>query len=144
MGPVRNGVFYFWIFLNETWHMCRWAWKNNNLKVSLKLRSWTNFTASRSWRKYFFTIVCRIWLVKTATECLSLVPRRKGMDFYRASNSREWGALWIGAVCRGCVYFAKFFADTRNFWSFKSPSTILIILQINIFQQVVWVQDMKN
>jgi hypothetical protein len=33
---------------------------------------------------------------------LSLVPRRKGMGYYRASNSREWRALWIGAVCRGC------------------------------------------
>jgi hypothetical protein len=28
--------FIFWIFFNETWHICRWAWKNNNLKVSLK------------------------------------------------------------------------------------------------------------
>jgi hypothetical protein len=23
MGPVRNGVFYFWIFLNEIWYICR-------------------------------------------------------------------------------------------------------------------------
>jgi hypothetical protein len=36
MGPVRNGIFYFWIFFNETGHIRRWAWKNNNLKVSLK------------------------------------------------------------------------------------------------------------
>jgi hypothetical protein len=36
MGPVRNGIFYFWIFFNETWHVRRWASKNNNLKVSLK------------------------------------------------------------------------------------------------------------
>jgi hypothetical protein len=90
---------------------CRWNYE--------KLRPWTNFTASRSWRKYLFTIVCRvwvqfygictrwtifllIWLVKTATECVSLVPRRKGMDFYRASNSSSWGAAVEGAVCRGC------------------------------------------
>jgi hypothetical protein len=100
---------------------CRWNY------IYKKLGSWTNFTASRSWRKYFFTIVCRvgvcnvyaekwvqiyrlfrwtrfllIWLVKTVTECLSLVPRRKGMDFYRASNSLSWGAAVEGAVCRGC------------------------------------------
>jgi hypothetical protein len=22
MGPVRNGIFYFWMFFNETWHIC--------------------------------------------------------------------------------------------------------------------------
>jgi hypothetical protein len=26
----------FWIFFNETRHICKWAWKNNNLKISLK------------------------------------------------------------------------------------------------------------
>jgi hypothetical protein len=31
-----------------------------------------------------------------------LVPRQKGMDFYRASNSWSWGAAVEGAVCRGC------------------------------------------
>jgi hypothetical protein len=25
MGPVRKGIFCFWIFFNETWHICRWA-----------------------------------------------------------------------------------------------------------------------
>jgi hypothetical protein len=35
-----------------------------------------------------------IWLVKTATDFESLVPRRKGMDFYRASNSQSWERLW--------------------------------------------------
>jgi hypothetical protein len=24
-GQVRNGVFYFGIFFNETWHICRWG-----------------------------------------------------------------------------------------------------------------------
>jgi hypothetical protein len=43
-----------------------------------------------------------IWLAKTATDFESLVPRRKGMDFYRASNSPSWGAAVEGAVCRGC------------------------------------------
>jgi hypothetical protein len=34
------------------------------------------------------------WL-KTATDFESLVPRRKGMNFYRASNSPSWGAaVW--------------------------------------------------
>jgi hypothetical protein len=33
------------------------------------------------------------WL-KTATDIESLVPRRKGMDFYRASNSQSWERLW--------------------------------------------------
>jgi hypothetical protein len=37
MGPVKNGVFYFKIFFNETFHICGWACKNNILKVSLKL-----------------------------------------------------------------------------------------------------------
>jgi hypothetical protein len=31
-----HGIFYFWIFFNETWQIRRWAWNNNNLKVSLK------------------------------------------------------------------------------------------------------------
>jgi hypothetical protein len=30
-------MFYFWIIFKETWHICRWAWTNINLKVSLKL-----------------------------------------------------------------------------------------------------------
>jgi hypothetical protein len=35
------------------------------------------------------------WLkTAAATDFVSLVPRRKGMDFYRASNSRVGGALW--------------------------------------------------
>jgi hypothetical protein len=85
---------------------CRWHYKNPS--------SWTNFTASRSWTKSFFTIVCRyrershrshtecvmcmqrngysftvffrwtrfllIWLVKTATDFESLVPRRKHVE----------------------------------------------------------------
>jgi hypothetical protein len=29
-------VFYFLIFCNETLHVCRWAWKNNDPIVSLK------------------------------------------------------------------------------------------------------------
>jgi hypothetical protein len=37
MGPAKNGVFYLWIFFNETWHIGRWAWKNNNLKDSLEI-----------------------------------------------------------------------------------------------------------
>jgi hypothetical protein len=36
--------------------ICEWCRWNDK-----KLRSWMNFTASRSWRKYFFTIVC--WVV---------------------------------------------------------------------------------
>jgi hypothetical protein len=40
------------------------------------------------------------WL-KTATDFELLVPRRKGMDFYRASYSPSWGAAVEGAVCRG-------------------------------------------
>jgi hypothetical protein len=106
-----------------------WQWNYENLS------SWTNFTASRSRRKSFFTIVCRYrgrshlshvecvmcmqrngysftvflgepdfcwfeWL-KTATDFESLVPRRKGMHFYRASNSPSWGAAVEGVVCRG-------------------------------------------
>jgi hypothetical protein len=45
--------------------------------------------------------------LKTATDFESLVPRGKGMDFYRASNSPSWGAAVEGAVCRawdeGCM-----------------------------------------
>jgi hypothetical protein len=103
---------------------CQWNYEN--------LSSWTNFTASRSWRKSFFTTVCRYrgcshlshaecvnvysftvflgepdfywfdWL-KPATDFESLVSCRKGMDFYRASNSPSWGAAVEGAVCRGWV-----------------------------------------
>jgi hypothetical protein len=40
------------------------------------------------------------WL-KTATDFESLVPHRKRIDFYRASNSPSWGAAMEGAVCRG-------------------------------------------
>jgi hypothetical protein len=38
MVPVRNGVFYFWIFFNEPWHISVDVHeKIINLKVSLKL-----------------------------------------------------------------------------------------------------------
>jgi hypothetical protein len=40
---------------------------------------------------------------KTATDFESLVPRRKGIDIYRARNSPSRGAAVEGAVCRGCV-----------------------------------------
>jgi hypothetical protein len=40
------------------------------------------------------------WL-KIATDFESQVPRRKGMDFYRTSNSPSWGAAVEGVVCRG-------------------------------------------
>jgi hypothetical protein len=30
-GACQKWQFYFWIFFNETWRICRWAWKNNNL-----------------------------------------------------------------------------------------------------------------
>jgi hypothetical protein len=114
---VRKGVVCEW---------CQWNYKN------------LSFTASRSWRKSFFTIVCRVvhgcshlshaecvmymqrngysftvflgepdsywfdWL-KTATDFASLVPGRKGMDSYRASNSSSWGAAVEGAVCKGLL-----------------------------------------
>jgi hypothetical protein len=39
---------------------------------------------------------------KTATDFESLVPRRRGMDFYRASNSSSWGAAVEGAICHVC------------------------------------------
>jgi hypothetical protein len=42
------------------------------------------------------------WL-KTATDFESLVPHRKGMDFYRASNSSSWGAAVEGAACSGWI-----------------------------------------
>jgi hypothetical protein len=34
MGPVRNGIFYFWIFFNETWEICRWAKHVPKLEIS--------------------------------------------------------------------------------------------------------------
>jgi hypothetical protein len=35
LGPVKNGIFYFWIFFNETWHISTCV-DGRNLKVSLK------------------------------------------------------------------------------------------------------------
>jgi hypothetical protein len=50
---------------------------------------------------YSFTVFLGFDWLKTATDFESLVPRRKGMDFYRASNSPSWGAAVEGAICRG-------------------------------------------
>jgi hypothetical protein len=56
---------------------CRWNCKN--------LRSWTNFTASRSWRKSFFMIVCQ-YRGRSHLTCLShaecvMCMQRNGYSF---------------------------------------------------------------
>jgi hypothetical protein len=64
------------------------------------------------------------WL-KTATDFESLVPRRKGMDFYRASNSPSWGAAVEGDVCRGCVQGVIYVYSTDTlFWVWLSSVTM--------------------
>jgi hypothetical protein len=51
-----------------------------------------------------------IWLVKNSDRLwVAIVPCRRGMDFYRVSNSPSWGAAVEGAVCRGwCNIYLKF------------------------------------
>jgi hypothetical protein len=105
-------------------------WRNYNDR-----RSGRDFTARRSWTKPFLTIawtsnlspveclksmqrnehsftVFLKW-TRRVTQCLSLVPLRKGVDVYRASNSRARSAV-EGLVLRGGVDFHREFEGYKT------------------------------
>jgi hypothetical protein len=104
---------------------CMYVWGLSANKGEIIVKIWSSGAILRraevgknlSWRLAWRSISHMFECKYTATECLSPVPPRKGMDFYRASNnSREWGVLWIGAVCRGCVDWALRHVTPEIYW----------------------------
>jgi hypothetical protein len=73
---------------------------NNGAVLNFDLCDPQKKVKSKTW------VLCHASLLdipKTATDFELLVLRRKGMDFYRASNSPSWGSAVECAVCKGCI-----------------------------------------